>query len=92
MRNDNVRVSAAVMALLRRDQSVSGIADQLGVTEAQVLEWQDTFVVGGISALHKLRTRRNGSGPHMALLTTFPPGSRAGSADVSAEMAAPYGR
>jgi hypothetical protein len=47
----DITVASSVLALLRRDVTASCIADRYGVTEAQVLEWQDIFVVAGSLAL-----------------------------------------
>lgn len=58
----DICVSAALMALLRREETVRGIAARFGVTEAQVLEWQDVFVSAGILAVTNYRNgRRFGS-------------------------------
>jgi hypothetical protein len=46
-----IAIVSSVMALLRGDVSASYIADQFGVTEAQVNEWKDIFVVAGVLAL-----------------------------------------
>lgn len=51
-------VPVAILAILRRDESVRGVADRLGVTEAQVEKWKDIFVVAGTLALSKTRSAR----------------------------------
>jgi hypothetical protein len=47
----DITVATSVLALLRRDVTASCIADRYGVTEAQVLEWHDVFVLAGSLAL-----------------------------------------
>ncbi len=51
MASVDITVATSVLALLRRDVTASCIADRYGVTEAQVLEWQDVFVLAGSLAL-----------------------------------------
>ena len=51
-------VPVAILAILRHDESVRGVADRLGVTEAQVEKWKDIFVVAGTLALSKTRSAR----------------------------------
>src|SRR5262245_17377040 len=51
MTNFDILIPTAVMALLRRDESVRGIADRFGVTECEVLAWRDLFIVAGVGAL-----------------------------------------
>lgn len=60
----DICVSAALMALLRREETVRGIAARFGVSEAQVLEWQDIFVAAGVLAVTNYRNaRRFGASP-----------------------------
>lgn len=47
----DISVSCSIMALLRGDLSPSYIADRFGVTEREVLEWRDIFLVAGTMAL-----------------------------------------
>ncbi|QDT91634.1 aldo-keto reductase family protein [Gimesia algae] len=54
----DICVSAALMALLRREETVRGIAARFGVTEAQVLEWQDVFIAAGVLAVTNYRNGR----------------------------------
>jgi transposase-like protein len=54
MIDPNVRLAAAVMSVIRRDDSVRGVADRFGVAESVVREWIDVFVVGGAMALSGL--------------------------------------
>ncbi len=49
-----ISVQSSVLALIRGDLTVSCVADRFGVTEAEVREWQDTFLVAGILALNTL--------------------------------------
>jgi hypothetical protein len=63
MTGRDILVPAAVMALLRREETVRGVAERLGVTEAQVLEWTDIFVIGGVLALTEFRSGRLHSAP-----------------------------
>jgi len=51
MTNYDILIPTAVMALLRHEESVRGIADRFGVTECEVLTWRDLFVVAGVVAL-----------------------------------------
>jgi hypothetical protein len=51
----DMTVVSSVLALLRRDVVASCVADRFGVTEAQVLEWQDVFVVAGVLALSEFQ-------------------------------------
>lgn len=55
MTNYDILIPTAVMALLRGDDSVRGIADRFGVTECEVLTWRDLFVVAGVVALTHYR-------------------------------------
>ncbi len=52
----DITVASSVLALLRRDVTASCIADRFGVTEAQVLEWQDIFLVAGLLALAEFQS------------------------------------
>ena len=54
MIDPNVRLAAAVMSVIRRDDSPRGVADRFGVAESVVREWIDVFVVGGALALSGL--------------------------------------
>jgi hypothetical protein len=47
----DMTVASSVLALIRRDVTASYVADRFGVTEAQVLEMQDLFVIAGVLAL-----------------------------------------
>src|SRR5690348_11951878 len=51
----DITVASSVLALLRRDVTASCVADRFGVTEAQVLEWQDVFLAAGVLALAELQ-------------------------------------
>jgi hypothetical protein len=51
MASVDITVATSVLSLLRRDVTASCIADRYGVTEAQVLEWQDVFILAGSLAL-----------------------------------------
>jgi hypothetical protein len=51
----DMTVVTSVLALLRRDVVASCVADRFGVTEAQVLEWQDVFVIAGVLALSEFQ-------------------------------------
>jgi hypothetical protein len=51
MSTPTVLASAAVMSLLRKEVTTRCIADRFGVTEAQVSEWMDIFIIGGVLAL-----------------------------------------
>jgi len=73
MKPDDIRITAAAMAILRREQSVLSVADRFGVTEGQVLEWQDVFVIGGTTALQEFRAARPGVAMRANLVTSFPP-------------------
>lgn len=50
----NILISAAVMSLLRNEVTARCVADRFGVTEAQVLEWKDVFMIAGILGLSEL--------------------------------------
>lgn len=52
----DITVASSVLALLRRDVTASFLADRYGVTEAQVLEWQDVFLVAGVLALAEFQS------------------------------------
>jgi len=56
MTERDILVPSAVMSLLRREDSVRGVADRFGVTESQVHEWLDMFVIAGVLALTEHRT------------------------------------
>ncbi|QDU49572.1 hypothetical protein Pan110_19100 [Gimesia panareensis] len=73
----DICVSAALMALLRREETVRGIAARFGVTEAQVLEWQDIFVAAGILAVTNYRNGRR-FGPASSVSAEQPGEVRAG--------------
>src|SRR5436309_2181108 len=51
MTANRLAIQTSILALLRGDLTASYIADRFGVTEAQVLEWRDTFLVAGVLAL-----------------------------------------
>ncbi len=51
MPNREILMMASVMALIRGEVTVRGIAERFGVTEAQVLGWKDVFEIAGILAL-----------------------------------------
>jgi hypothetical protein len=55
MTDRDIIVPAAIMSLIRGNDSVRGVADRLGVTESQVLEMHDVFVVGGLVAMMDFR-------------------------------------
>ena len=46
-----IKIAAAVLALIRGELAASCIADTFGATEAQVQRWKDIFQVAGIVAL-----------------------------------------
>lgn len=58
MTGRDILTPAAMLAILRREETVRGVAERFGVTEAQVLEWTDVFVVGGVLALTDYRNGR----------------------------------
>jgi hypothetical protein len=51
----DLTVISSVLAILRRDLTPSCVADRFGVTEAEVLEWQDIFLAAGVLALAEFR-------------------------------------
>jgi len=55
MTEPDVILPVAVMAILRHDETVLGVADRLGVTEAEVERWKDIFVIAGTLALREFR-------------------------------------
>jgi transposase-like protein len=74
-----IRVPTSVLALLRGDLSVRCVAERFGVTEAQVAEWRDTFVVAGALALARMCAKGGESGKsfsdltvHQTAVTTLP--------------------
>lgn len=73
MTEREILVPTAVMSLLRREDSVRGVAARFGVTEAEVLEWLDVFVVAGVLALTELRTSRMraAEAPKRASMTNY---------------------
>lgn len=60
MTDYDILVPAGVMAILRREDSARGMAERLGVSEAQVHEWMDVFTIAGALALNSLRAGRKG--------------------------------
>ena len=70
MTERDIVVPAAVLSLMRREDSARGLADRFGVTEAQVIEWHDIFVAAGIVALTEFRKGRLRGGPRHAITTT----------------------
>jgi hypothetical protein len=59
----DILIPCSVMALLRGDVSAGYIADRFGVTEAQVLEWKDVFLVAGTMAVAGMQRAQGSSGP-----------------------------
>lgn len=59
----DILIPCSVMALLRGDVSAGYIADRFGVTEAQVLEWKDVFLVAGTMAVAGMHRAQGNSGP-----------------------------
>jgi hypothetical protein len=55
MTNDDVKIPAAMMSLLRGTESVRGISERLGVTETQVHQWKDIFFAAGVIAIYEAR-------------------------------------
>ncbi len=51
----DLTVVSSVLAMLRRDLTPRCVADRFGVTEAEVLEWQDIFLAAGVLALAEFR-------------------------------------
>ncbi len=62
-----VLITAAVMSMLRKELTVRCVADRFGVTEAQVLEWKDIFMIGGVLAL----TDASGTGSDTCVGSNF---------------------
>lgn len=54
MRNRELLMMASVLALLRGEVTVRGVAERFGVTEAQVARWKDVFEIAGTLALSDL--------------------------------------
>jgi hypothetical protein len=78
-------IPVVVLSVLRRGNSVRGAADRLGVTEAQIREWIDVFVVAGVLALKGYRLERTGGGD---LRRSTPPGRRYYSTTPAGDLAA----
>jgi hypothetical protein len=56
-----IKIVAAVLALIRGEVTASCVADSFGVTEIQVHSWMDIFQVAGIVALTKTLQSEPGS-------------------------------
>ncbi len=51
----DITMASSVLAILRRDVTASCVADRYGVTEAQIHEWLDVFVIAGVLALAEIQ-------------------------------------
>lgn len=51
MPNRDLLLMASILALLRGEVTVRGVAERFGVTEAQVARWRDIFEIAGMLAL-----------------------------------------
>jgi hypothetical protein len=59
---NDLSIHTSVLALLRGDLTAGFVADRFGVTDAEVLEWRDTFVAaGGRGATRREPARRRGT-------------------------------
>jgi hypothetical protein len=48
---NEIRITAAILSLIRGESTASCVADAYGVTEVQVERWKDIFQVAGVVAL-----------------------------------------
>lgn len=60
MSNREILIVASVLALLRGEISVRGVAERFGVTEAQVRRWKDVFEIAGMLALSEVICGKRG--------------------------------
>ena len=65
MEINRLSIQTSIVAIIRGDLTVGCVADRYGVTESEVLEWHDTFFVGGILALRDLLHGELGCGGSM---------------------------
>jgi hypothetical protein len=60
MSNRDLLLMASILALLRGEMTVRGVAERFGVTEAQVARWRDIFEIAGMLALSNLLSGQSG--------------------------------